>query len=259
MKKLLLILILPLLFSCSEEDDGPWTPCKPISDLEIPKIKDSDVIIRHLGYTLSYNEQHEQANWVAYVLTKEELQGTVERTDDFRPDPDCPEGSADDDDYAGSGYDRGHLAPAADMAWSETAMSESFFYSNMSPQDPSFKRGIWKRVEEEVRGMLDYCDSVYVITGPVLRDGLPTIGPNNVSVPEYYFKVLWMFRDCEYLEMGVFLLKNEKNDRDEWRYVKTVDSIEALTGIDFFYKLPDDIEDKMESETWQVPVDRIGK
>ena len=103
-------------------------------DLSLPNINESDQIIQHSAYTLNYDEQHEQASWVAYILTSTHIRGTFNRTNDFREDYKVKTGSASLSDYKGSGYDRGHLAPAGDMKWSSTAMSESFFMSNMSPQ-----------------------------------------------------------------------------------------------------------------------------
>ena len=114
-----------------------------IPNLELPKPKENEQIINHFAYTLSYNELFEQANWVAYELTDIETISHFERTNKFIVDDLVKTGSASNDDYKKSGYDRGHLAPAGDMGWSEQAMKESFYYSNMSPQNPSFNRGIW--------------------------------------------------------------------------------------------------------------------
>ena len=119
-----------------------------ITQLEIPKTNAKDKVIHHAGYSLLYNEIHEQASWVAYELTKDETNKIYDRTNKFIVDRSVKTGSATDKDYESSGYDRGHLAPASDMGWSEITMAESFYYSNMSPQDPSFNRGIWKKLED---------------------------------------------------------------------------------------------------------------
>ena len=119
-------------------------------------------------------------------------------------------GSASLPDYKGSGYDRGHLAPAGDMKWSTTAMSESFYMSNMSPQEPSFNRGIWNRLESQVRRWAIDNGSVYIATGGVLTDGLKTLGSNSVSVPQYYFKVILDYQEPDIKGIG-FIIPNIAN------------------------------------------------
>lgn len=161
-----------------------------IEKLEIPKTDSVNLIIEHAGYSFRYSEPHEQPLWVAYELTAAETMKSVERTDRFIPDPKVPTGTATNKDYEKSGYDRGHLAPAADMGWSAQAMAESFYFSNMSPQIPEFNRGIWKNLEGLVRNWAQVNGSIYIVTGPVLKPGLKTIGPNRVSVPEHYYKVV---------------------------------------------------------------------
>ena len=106
-------------------------------------------IIKHQYFTLSYSEPHEQAEWVYYKLTPQLINGTQSRTDNFRTDPMVTSGSAQLNDYKGSGFDRGHLCPAADMKINRDAMSETFYMSNMSPQHPSFNRGIWKKLKQQ--------------------------------------------------------------------------------------------------------------
>lgn len=217
------------------------------AQIELPKPKPRDLIIHHIGYVLSYNEPHEQANWVAYELTLEEVNGSFKRTNDFRPDPKVKTGSASLADYRGSGYDRGHLAPAADMKWSPIAMSESFYMSNMSPQRPSFNRGIWKRLEEQVRKWAVNNKSVYIATGGVLTSGLIKIGPNQVSVPEKFYKVILDYQEPELRGIG-FILPNKGSKEPLENYAITIDKVESMTGIDFFHKLPNEIEAEIESE-----------
>ncbi len=230
----------------SFEEDSVNTAITLIEMLEIPELKENEVVISHLGYSVSYNETHEQANWIAYELTSEELMGTVERKDRFKPDPDVATGSATVDDYKKSGYDRGHLAPAADMKWSEEVMAESFYFSNMSPQVPGFNRGIWKLLEELVRTWAKEDGALYVVTGGVLQEGLPTIGKNGVSVPQYYYKVVLDYREPE-IKAIAFLIPNEKTDKEISTFVVPINRIEELTGINFFPKLEDTIEEQLES------------
>lgn len=184
---------------------------------------------------------------MAYELTLKEVNGTFKRTNDFRPDPMVKTGSASLADYKGSGYDRDHLAPAADMKWSLKAMSESFYMSNMSLQRPSFNRGIWKRLEEQVRKWAVNNKSVYIATGGVLTSGLIKIGPNQVSVPEKFYKVILDYQEPELKGIG-FILPNKGSKEPLENYAVTIDKVESMTGINFFYSLPDEIEEEIESK-----------
>ena len=217
-----------------------------ISRLEIPKITARDIVISHTGYSFLYNEAYEQASWVAYELTNEETQKGIERTDKFIADPFVKSGTANGNDYSGSGYDRGHLAPAGDMGWSSTAMAESFYYSNMSPQLPGFNRGIWKRLEDLVRNWAIEYQSVYVVTGPILTKSLSTIGMNKVAVPAYFYKVILDYTYPETKVIG-FIIPNIGSKEPLQKYVVPIDSVEQVTGIDFFPQLPDQQEILLES------------
>ena len=157
-------------------------------------------------------------------------------------------GSAELDDYRKSGYDRGHMAPAADFRWSEEAMSDTFYLSNMSPQDPSFNRGIWADLEAAVRVMAYENNAVYVVTGPVLTDGpYETIGENEVAVPNEYYKVVLDYEEPEVKAIG-FILPNEGSSKSLESFATTVNEVEEKTGIDFFPSLPDDQEEMIEGE-----------
>ena len=219
--------------------------------LEIPLVLKGEKVIKHIGYSLVYSEEHEQAKWVAYVLNKKELSGTFARSDNFNEDPAVSSGSASNSDYSKSGYDRGHLAPAADMKWSEKAMSESFYYSNMSPQLPAFNRGIWKILEEKVRDWALENDSILIVTGPILPSNnemkLTTIGPNSVAVPQYYYKAILDFKK-EKSKSIAFILPNKGSKMHLKSFVVTIDSLEKLSKIDFFYRLDDKLETSIESK-----------
>lgn len=238
-------------------ENGTWTyadnlqteefkPSK-IPKLELPKFTKNDIIIQHSGFSLSYNELHEQANWVAYELTKEKTVKIYSRIDKFLEDPKVKTGTANAKDYASSGYDRGHLAPAADMVWSATAMAESFYYSNMSPQNPGFNRGIWKKLEELVRIWAVENEALYIATGPVLSGSLLSIGPNKVSVPKYYYKVILDYKAPEIKSIG-FILENKNSNQPLQTYAVSIDSVEKFTGIDFFVSLPDEQEEVIEKK-----------
>ena len=215
------------------------------AQIEIPKHNSKDQVIYHIGYTLLYNEDHEQPDWVAYELTVEEVAGSFKRKDRFRSDPNIKTKSASLADYKGSGYDRGHLAPAADMKWSKEAMSESFFMSNMSPQKPGFNRGIWKKLESNVRKWAVENGSIYIVTGGVLKGRLQKIGLNEVSIPEYYYKVILDYRRPEIKGIG-FIIKNQKSNDPISNFAVSIDKVEEVTGIDFFHTLPDAIENEIE-------------
>ncbi len=203
-------------------------------------------IVRHLAYTLCYAEPYEQAAWVAYQLTATEVRGAAERENDFRPDPEVSSGSATPEDYRASGYDRGHLAPAADFKFSPEVMSESFFMSNMSPQAPDFNRHIWERLESRVREWVRRDKVFYVVTGPVLKKGLPTIGRRNkVAVPEQYYKIILHLKKPTPKAIA-FLMPNEGSEKPLKSFVVSIDEVEQVTGFDFFPHLPDDLEAQLE-------------
>lgn len=207
-------------------------------------------IRRFKNYVVCYRESYEQAEWAAYCLEKEELVKNAYRGDDFRADPEITTGSATLADYKKSGYDRGHLAPAANFAFSEEAMSESFFLSNMSPQAPGLNREIWQYLEGQVRTWADRFGKVYVITGPVLEkpaEAYDYIGENQVSIPEFYYKVLLVPTHESLMSIG-FIIPNKKCKDTFWDYAVTIDEVERRTGLDFYSLLDDHLEDKLESE-----------
>lgn len=201
-------------------------------------------VVYHSYYTLSYNEQAEQAEWVYYELTLPMVSGSQSRTDDFREDKKVSTGSAQLVDYKGSGYDRGHLCPAGSITHNPTAMSESFYLSNMSPQLPSFNRGRWKQLEELVRGWVVTDSLLYVVSGPVLAGNMQVIGVNKVAVPLHYYKVIYSPTKGK---MIAFLMPNENIKEAVSSYSTTVDKIEEITNIDFFHELPDSLELQLES------------
>ena len=230
-----------------------------IDSLELPSVHLSDQIVRHAGYVLSYNEKYEQANWVAYQLTAEKTDKKYGRTNKFIPDPDVQTGSATQEDYNGAGYDRGHLAPAADMGWSEQTMAESFFFSNMSPQVPSFNRGIWKKLEEQVRDWaIDY-HKIYIATGPVFSSDMSVIGVHHVAVPKYYYKVILDYNPPDIKAIG-FILPNEASSESLQHFAVSVDSVEKMTHLDFFTRLQDQVEAQTEHRlclecwSWDKPI-----
>ena len=216
------------------------------AQLELPKYdEDDDNIIEHVGFSLSFNKEHKQANWVAYELKESELNGLHKRKNNFKKDPQLAGFCASPSDYKGTKYDRGHLAPAADMAWSRTAIDESFYMSNISPQFYSFNRGGWKKLEKQIRDWADEYKSLFVVSGGILEKDLNKIG-KSVSVPNQFYKVALHYNDKGMKAIG-FLMPNEKITKPIKDYAIAVDLIEDLTEIDFFHNLPDKIEEELES------------
>lgn len=204
-------------------------------------------IVRHTYFTLSYNENYEQANWVYYSLTdRMVLNSGQERSNNFKMDKLVVSISAKSSDYTKSGYDRGHLCPAGDMGFDAVAMEESFLMSNISPQEPDFNRGIWKELESAVRDWAKKKRQLYVVTGPVFMDSKGTIGKEEVLVPGYFFKII--YDPTGEHKMLAFVLPNKKSDRLLPDFAVTVDKAEQLTGFDFFSQLPDELENKLEGK-----------
>lgn len=218
-------------------------------DFNLPAGRSGAALIRHEGYTLRYDETLKNAVWVAYPLLAYEITGDAERDNErFVPDPAVAGGTALPSDYSRSGYDRGHLAPAGDFKFSQRLTRESFLMSNISPQVPPFNRGIWKQLEEQVRSWAYRDGGLYVVTGPVLTNNLPTIGKaNEVAVPDYFYKVILYCHNPDIRMIG-FLMRNEASDEPLQTFVVPVDRIEQATGLDFFPKLPDDLERRLESQ-----------
>lgn len=196
------------------------------------------IIITYKHFILSYSEEHEQAEWVAHILTKENLQKPWnDRKDNFLPDPKVKTGSATPDDYRNSGYDRGHLVPAADMAFDEEGMAETFFMSNISPQSRNFNKGIWRELEELTRNWAKKFKKLYVVTGPVLTETPKgVIGENEVAVPASYFKVLLDISEPELKGIG-FILPNEVNFEPLYKFAVSIDEVEEKIGLDLFPEL----------------------
>ncbi len=224
-------------------------------DFLLPLVQPGHEIIRHEGYILRYRDEYKVAEWVAYPLLDYEIIGDADRKfEQFQPDLSVTNGTALSSDYTRSGYDRGHLAPAGDFKFSQRIMRETFFMSNITPQVPQFNRGIWKELEEQVRAWARRDNGLYVVTGPVLKPSLPTIGrTNEISVPEKFYKVILYCNNTATARPSIrmigFLLNNEPSDSSIKQFVVPVDSIEQLTGIDFFPKLPDDLERVLESKS----------
>ncbi len=188
----------------------------------LPKVENGEELIEHKAYVLVYSEKHEQAKWVVHIISTAIIDENVSRTNDFRVDTLIKTGSAEERDfftkykvdgkavYDGFGYDRGHLAPSADFRWSETALSESYFYSNISPQLDDFNRGSWAKLEGMLRKYVSENNvDLLVVTGPILTDDLAVIerSINKVSIPKDYFKIAYDFENNRAIG---FVMPNKK-------------------------------------------------
>ena len=221
----------------------------------------SDNYIMHSAMALEYAEEFEQARWVAHIIVPDVIHGAVSRTNDFREDPKVNTGTAVEADYFlkslkangtfeydGFGYDRGHLAPSADFRWSRRALSESYYYSNMSPQIPEFNREAWAELESLLRGYIyqNPETQLYVVTGGILEEGLPAIerSVNKVRIPKHFFKVALDLKN----KTGIaFLMPNQMIQSTLETFALSIDEIEQLSGLDFFPNLPDAEEAALES------------
>lgn len=237
--------------SLAEKIHFPETVAVILPGGEIPELQSGqkEQIVAHEGYTVSFNPDYKIANWVAYELTaKEASSKKAERENKFLIDPDIKGGTAENGDYTRTGYDRGHLAPAGDMKWSVKAMRESFYLSNICPQKPLLNRGIWKELEEQVRCWAITDSSLFVVTGPVIRNSLKRMGKNSVAIPDTFYKVIASPHGKNPKGIAfLFANKGYKNTSLESQAV-SIDQVEKLTGIDFFSTLPDVLQQKIEKD-----------
>jgi endonuclease G len=217
----------------------------------LPKLEAGETLITHPGHLLVYSERHEQAKWVAHIASPDLITGSLARIDSFLPDPKVSTGTAVTADYWNSGYDRGHLVPSADMRWNGDALLATYYYSNISPQKPELNRGTWAELEDWGRRYVNFSKRrIFVVTGPVLREDLPTLQKadrkNEVSIPELFWKVIADL-DGEQPKAIAFVMRNAAQEYPPISYAVSVDSVERLTGLDFFHALDDATEARIEA------------
>lgn len=252
MKRLLFILSLFLVTigfaSCDMEPDSPK---RPLPSFAIPdSLRDHhEQIIEHFAYTVSYNPDWLIPNWVAYRLTKEDTDGKLQRANDYYPDPDVNGYQVVSDDYKYSGYNRGHMAAADDMKWSWTARHECCFMTNICPQTTSLNSGRWETLEGKVQKWAQEYDSIFIVCGPIVSKRHKTIGKEDhpIAVPNSFFKVLLVHTQSQWQGIG-FIMYNDSENVPYDEYTMSIDDVEALTGIDFFYKLDKSTQDIVERE-----------
>ncbi len=217
---------------------------------EVPKssFPDEHLLIK-TAMRISFSYTHKQAYWVAYTLNAS-VETKYKRSNKFVADSEIPlKFQASNADYKKTGYDKGHLAPAADMSWSLQTMKESFYFSNMSPQKPEFNRKIWKNLEELVRTWAEEYGKLYIATGPILSSFIEYIGEGKIGAPTYFYKAILYYDPPKPAKAIAFVLKNEGSTKPLSYFVVSVDELEKRTNIDFFYQLPDSIENAVEAKS----------
>lgn len=216
-----------------------------VTDVDYLPTSTTGAIIHHNYYTLSYNEKYEQAEWVAYELNKTQLTNKNFKRPYFELDPKVTTKSAHYKNFKNSGYNKGHLCPAGDRKFSKEAFDETFLTSNISPQLYDFNGGVWNRLEQKVRYWAEKHEKIYIITGGILKPNLKTIGTEKVAVPDYFYKIILDYHEPE-IKAIAFLVPHEESEKGLYQFVTSIDTIEEMTGIDFFHKLPDSIENELE-------------
>lgn len=239
----------------TEENTPATSPVKLSGKPEIPVTltKRNERILKRSGYMVSYNSFYKTPNWVAWELTRRETKGKNVRISRFSPDPDLPEPRVTHADYTRSGYDRGHMAPAADMKWSQQAMQESFYMSNVCPQNQKLNRDDWNDLEETCRLWARKYGAVYIACGPIYDSKQPKrIGEHKVAVPDRFFKVVLINNATNPVAMG-FIFPNAAHHQKLEKYMYSVDAVEKITGLDFFSPLPDSTERRIEAVIPPLP------
>ena len=247
MRQLIYLLILIGFFSCKENTTSNTAKLS----FDFLPTSTTGQIIKHKYYTLSYNEKYEQAEWTAYKATKKHLNRAQRKRPYFIYDPLVKTKSASYRNYKKSGYDRGHLVPAGDMRFDLNAYNDTFFTSNIAPQNHEFNAGIWNRLEGKIRYWTSKYGDLYVITGSILKPNLPKIGKEKVAVPEYFYKII-LDNNKEKPKAIAFLMPNKPSEKALYKYVVSIDQLEKMTHIDFFAKLDDSIENELEASSSYV-------
>ena len=210
----------------------------------------ADTILHRIGYSMGYSDSLKLSLWVSYYSRWEWILSPPLASRHFKSDPDISyEIKADNSDYAGSGYDRGHLAMQADMRGrSEQCEREACYLTNIAPQKPRFNRVVWNSLENKIRDYVVDNGDGWIITGPIFFDEhYETIGENKIPVPDAFYKIF-----VDTLDNGVFacafIIRNQDTELPLDSFSVSIDSVEAVSNIDFFHLLPDDIEDKLEGK-----------
>ncbi|MCF0202746.1 MAG: DNA/RNA non-specific endonuclease [Bacteroidaceae bacterium] len=232
-------------------------------------------ILKRKAYTLSYNAYYCTANWVFWCLTREHTDGNVQRKGmRFEEDESINGRRATYHDYSQSRYDRGHMCPAGDNRWDEQAMRESFLLSNICPQDRGLNAGDWNDLEQKCRAWARKYGEVMIVCGPVYykkseeggqaqevqgkssegggeRSGARRWLKRKIAVPDAFYKCVVRMDGKRSAGLG-FIYENNDVKHSMDHYVRSIDEIEEITGIDFFRGMPneDEIEKKADLREW---------
>lgn len=216
------------------------------NNLSIPTVSSAETVTKHTAYYTSYSHKAGQPLWVSYELNRSRLIKVAKRAGRFKSDPLISPKTVTHNDYTHSGFDRGHLAPAADMAWSSITMKESFYTSNICPQRPGFNRGIWKTLESLIRDWAADDSHLFIVTGPIFKNESRQIGKTNkIAVPSHFFKAVLDTAGTD--KCIAFILPNFKSKSPIESYAVSVDQLEEMIGRDLFPALDDEIESSIEN------------
>lgn len=256
MPTFLLLALLALLTAVGDTPPPPVkAPAERSINLQLGVPSESDQMIDRSGFALGYSKSRRQALWVSYILTAEHLNAPqVRRSNKFLPDPELKFDPVRPQQYNRTGFDRGHLAPASDMTYSRETMEQSFFMTNISPQLPACNRGVWKRIETQIRAWARQESRLYVITGPIFTGESRFMKNTDIPIPDAFYKVALDMTPP--MKMIAFIVPNRASKKPVRSFVVTVDEVEAITGMNFFANLEDRIEDELEKRSdiaeWRI-------
>jgi endonuclease G len=246
-------------YSTAEPPPDADTPAEVAGRFELPKVENERWLLAYAPgeFTMEYDTVKKHSKWVAWQLYKSHM-GSSGRTDAWQFDPRIPSefspvrgSGSENNDF--SGYDRGHLCPSADRTQSKAMNAQTFMYSNMSPQIAAFNQGIWGVLEERIRTWASGQDTLYICAGgTVLKESdiMTYTTPSHMAVPKYYFKVILRKKAVTGAFDAIgFWFENRSYSGTPLSsaQVKKIDDIEALTGIDFFHLLPEEIQTRVEA------------
>lgn len=219
------------------------------TNLALPKISSDDDIVNHIGFSASYNHNTLCPNWVAYELTAEKVKGSFKGKESFRWDPVLKGRQSNREDYKNDQqWDKGHMAPKADMKWSVQAYEESYYLTNICPQNHNFNAGVWCSLEKLVRRMAIKYGRAYIIAGPIIGDGINgTLGKSKVCIPDKFFKAILIPKDNSYSAIA-FVMNNSPKNKPLKLCAMSVDHLERIVSLDLFTGLDDKTEQLVESQ-----------